>query len=222
MRPGSHPVKRQYDGARRRARAEEARRRVLDAARRLFLADGYLGTTMAGVAAAAGVSVESVYKAHGSKARLVLAVFHDAIAGRDDEPAELRADRVSADEADPERRLRAFGAFVTEVAPRVAPVMLLVRTAAAGDPEAAAVWGQMVDERLARMTGHARGLADGGHLRPGVTVEEARDVLWLYSAPELYELLVVQRGWSPERFGAWVGETYVHALLPADVGGRAD
>jgi AcrR family transcriptional regulator len=215
MLPGSPPVKRPYDATRRKARAEEARRRVLDAARRLFLAHGYLGTTMSEVAAAAGVSVESVYKAHGNKSRLVLAVFHDAIAGQGDVPAELRADRISTGEPDPRRRLRAFGGLVTEVAPRVAPVMLLVRAAAAGDPESAAVWQQMLDERLARMAGHARGLADGGHLRPGVTVEEARDVMWLYSAPEVYELLVVQRGWSPERFGAWVGETYVHALLPA-------
>src|SRR3954463_16641296 len=177
MHPRPTPVKRPYDATRRRADAERARRRMLDTARGLFLADGYAATTMAAVAAGAGVSVESVYKAHGSKARLVLAVFHDAIAGRDDEPAELRADRISEGEADPERRLRAFGAFVTEVAPRVAPVMLLVRTAAAGDPEAAGVWQQMVDDRLARMTDHAGRLADGGHLRRGVTVEEARDVL---------------------------------------------
>jgi len=72
----------------------------------------------------------------------------------------------------------------------------------------------MLDERLARMAGHARRLAGDGHLRPDVSVEEARDVLWLYSAPEIYELLVVRRGWSPERFGGWVGQTYVSALLP--------
>jgi AcrR family transcriptional regulator len=216
--PSPRPVKRPYDATGRKARAAEAGRRVLDAARRLFLSSGYAGTTMAEVAAEAGVSVESVYKIHGGKARLVLAVFHDAIAGRDDEPAELRADRISSGEPDPRRRLRAFGNFVAEVTPRVVPVMLLVRAAAAGDPETADVWRQMLDERLARMAGHAQRLADEGHLRPDVTVEEARDVLWLYSAPEVYELLVVQRGWSPDRLGAWVGETYVRALLPAETG----
>jgi AcrR family transcriptional regulator len=214
MHPERAPVKRSYDATRRRADAERARRRVLDTARSLFLAQGYAATTMAAVAEAAGVSVETVYKAHGNKARLVLAVFHDAIAGRSDEPAEVRADRVSAEETDPVRRLRTFGEFVAEVAPRVAPVVLLVKAAAATDPDVAGVWQQMQDERLARMAGHARQLADDGHLRPGLGREEARDVLWLYNAPEVYDLMVVQRGWDPLRFGAWVGQAYVDALLP--------
>jgi len=207
------PVKRRYDAAGRRSRAEQARARVLEVARRLFLADGYVATTMASIAAEAGVSVESVYKTHGSKARLALALFHQAIAGQDAEPAEARADRLSAEEDDPVRRLRGFGALVGEVTPRVAPLMLLVRTAAAGDAELADVWEQMLAERLDRMAGHARRLVEDGHLRAGITFEEARDVFWLYSAPEVYELMVERRGWSPERFGAWVGETYVATLL---------
>jgi AcrR family transcriptional regulator len=214
MHPERAPVKRSYDVTRRRADAERARRRVLDTARSLFLAQGYAATTMAAVAEGAGVSVETVYKAHGNKARLVLAVFHDAIAGRSGEPAEVRADRVSAGEPDPVLRLRTFGEFVAEVAPRVAPIVLLVKAAAATDPDVAGVWQQMQDERLARMTGHAGQLADDGHLRPGVSVEEARDVLWLYNAPEVYDLMVLQRGWDPQRFGGWVGQAYVDALLP--------
>jgi AcrR family transcriptional regulator len=217
--PASAPVKRRYDASRRRARSADARRRVLDAARLRFLADGYAATTVPEVAAAAGVSVEWVYKAVGRKPQVALAVFHDAIAGPDAESTESRADRVSADEADPRRRLRAFGTFVAEVTPRVAPLMLLVRNAAAADGELAAVWEQMLAERLARMATHAARLGDDGHLRKGVTVDEARDVLWLYSAPELYDLMVRRRGWTPDRFGAWVGEAYVAALLPGPPGG---
>ena len=211
--PSQSPVKRRYDASRRRARAEESRRHVLDTARRLFLAHGYAATTVAAVASEAGISAESVYKAFGSKARLVLALFHDSIAGQGPESAELRADRLSESEGDVRRRLRGFGSIVAEVTPRVAPVMLLVRAAAEADTELGEVWEQMLSERLDRMAGHARRLADDGHLRPGVTVEEARDVLWLYSAPEVYELMVIRRRWSPERFGAWVGETYVQALV---------
>jgi AcrR family transcriptional regulator len=212
--PKVAPVKRSYDASGRRARAEAARRRILEAARARFLTDGFTATTMTAVATAAGVSVETVYKTHGTKARLALAVFHDAIAGPGPEPAELRADRISGGEPDAERRLRAFGELVGEVTPRVAPLMLLVREAAVTDGDAAAVWQQMLDERLARMADHARRLAEDGHLRAGVGVDEARDVLWLYSAPEVYELLVVRRGWPPERFGRWVGQTYVGTLLP--------
>jgi AcrR family transcriptional regulator len=213
MDPSGAPVKRRYDASRRRAVAADARRRVLDAARGRFLAGGYAATTVPDIAAAALVSVEWVYKAVGRKPQLALAVFHDAIAGPGQESAELRADRVSAGEADPRRRLRAFGAFVAEVAPRVAPLMLLVRDAAGSDEELAAVWEQMLAERLARMAGHAARLAADGHLREGVTAEEARDVFWLYSAPELYDLMVQRRGWTPQRFGAWVGDAYVAALL---------
>ena len=213
MDPSPLPVKRRYDAGRRRARAEESRRRVLDTARRLFLAHGYAATTVAAVAAEAGISAESVYKTFGSKTRLVLALFHDSVAGQGPESAEVRADRLSAGEADARRRLRGFGALVAEVTPRVAPVMLLVRAAAEADAELGAVWEQMLAERLERMAMHARRLADEGHLRPGVSVEEARDVLWLYSAPEIYELMVLRRRWSPDRFGAWVGEAYVAALV---------
>jgi AcrR family transcriptional regulator len=191
---------------------------VLEAARDRFLAVGYAATTVPDVAAAAGVSVEWVYKAIGRKPQLALAVFHDGIVGGGAESTELRADRISVGEPDPRRRLRAFGGFVAEVTPRVAPLMLLVRDAAAADGELAAVWEQMLAERLARMAAHATRLATDGHLRDGLTVEEARDVLWLYSAPELYDLMVRRRGWTPERFGAWVGEAYVAALLPGSPG----
>jgi AcrR family transcriptional regulator len=167
---------------------------------------------MAMVAAEAQVSVESVYKSYGSKARLVLAVFHDAVAGRGPEPAEVRADRI-ADEGDPARRLRAFGALVGEVTARVAPLLLLVRAAAEADVDLAVTWEQIQAERLARMAGHARRLAAEGHLRAGVSADEARDVFWLYTAPEVYDLMVGARGWSPERFGAWIGDAYVAALL---------
>jgi AcrR family transcriptional regulator len=218
MDPSTAPVKRRYDATRRRAVAAGARQRVLDAARERFLAAGYGATTIPEVAAEAGVSVEWVYKAVGRKPQVALAVFHDAIAGPHAESTELRADRVSAGEVDPRRRMWAFGAFVAEVMPRVASLMLVVRDAAAADGELTAVWEQMLAERLARMATHAARLARDGHLREGVTVDEARDVLWLYSAPELYDLMVHRRGWSAERFGAWVGETYVAALLPGPTG----
>jgi AcrR family transcriptional regulator len=168
---------------------------------------------MAMVAAEAQVSVESVYKSYGSKSRLVLAVFHDAVAGRGPESAEVRADRIADEERDPARRLRAFGVLVGEVTARVAPVLLLVRAAADADAELAAAWEQIQAERLTRMAGHARRLAAEGHLRPGVSADEARDVFWLYTAPEIYDLMVGRRGWSPERFGVWIGDAYVAALI---------
>jgi hypothetical protein len=91
--------------------------------------------------------------------------------------------------------------------------MLLLRTAAQADPEAAALYDEIDDARLARMAENARFLARSGHLGAGVTEREARDVLWLCSSPELYELLIVRRRWSRARFSRFVAETMASALL---------
>jgi AcrR family transcriptional regulator len=214
----SSPVKprRRYDASGRQAQARQSRRAMLQAARDLFLGRGYAATTMPAIAAAAGVSVQSVYKAFGNKPALLKAVFDVAIAG-DDEPVPVlqRAalGRVRA-EPDPRRKLVLYGEFVAEVSPRHVPIQLLARAAATSDPEAASVWEELGAERLAGMTLFARALDQEGHLRPDVSMEEARDLLWSCNSPELYELLVLQRGWTPQRYGRWLADTLTAALLP--------
>ena len=214
----SFPVKprRRYDSRGRQEQAGRSRWAMLQAARRLFLDRGYAATTMPAIAAAAGVSVQSVYKAFGNKAALLKAVFDVAIAG-DDEPVPVlqreALGRVRA-EPDPYRKLLLYGEFVAEVTPRHVPIQLLARAAATADPEAAGVWDQLRAERLAGLTLFARALHRDGHLRPGVSVDEARDLLWTYNSPELYELLVLQRGWTPQRYGRWLADALTAALLP--------
>jgi AcrR family transcriptional regulator len=189
------------------------RQEIVAIARERFLADGYAATTVSAIAQTAGVSVETVYKAFGNKAGLARAVFDRALAGEGPVSTGERAAIVKRDEHDPRRRLRAFGGFVGEVTPRVAPVRLVLRAAAETDPEAAAIWRRINDERLAGMRRDAEQLASEGALRTGVTAAEAADVFWSFTSPELYDLFVVGRGWTPERFGAWVGETFVAVLL---------
>ena len=212
------PVKRRrrYDSSRRQEQAAGTREAVLEAARRLFLDHGYAGTTVSAIAGAAGVSVETVYKAFRNKPGLVKAVFDVSIVG-DDEPVpfvERERVRRIQEEPDPRRKLAIYGEHLAETAPRSVPVQLLVRDAAATDPGAAAVWRQMAGERLTGMTMFAQHLDAGGHLRPGLTVGDARDVLWTYNSAEVYDLLVLQRGWEPERYGRWVADALVAALLP--------
>jgi AcrR family transcriptional regulator len=213
------PVKprRSYDSSRRRAQALQTRRAILEAARSLFFSDGYGSTTVAAIAAQADVSVETIYKAFGGKAGLARALFDQALAGEGPISTGERATVVKREEHDPRRRLRAFGDFVTEVAPRVAPVMLLIRAAAETDPEAATLWHHINDERLRGMERDAQQLADEGHLGD-VSPEEARDVFWACSSPELYELLVIKRCWTPERYGEWIGDTFIATLLPPEPG----
>jgi AcrR family transcriptional regulator len=205
--------KRRYNSAQREVKARATRRAVVDAARHQFLSNGYTATTVVSIASSAGVSVETVYKSFGGKPGLVSAVAADGLAGAGPVPAEVRSDELQRVENDARLIVRGWGMLAAEVAPRVCPTLLLLRDASS-DPEVAHLKEQLDRTRLERMTHNARGLADAGHLRGDVSVEHAAEVLWTYSSPELYELLVVVRGWPVERYGTFIAEAMVAALLP--------
>jgi AcrR family transcriptional regulator len=217
MRPGDDAVKprRAYDASGRRERAERSRQLIVDAAERRFLGDGYSATTIATIAADAGVSVDTIYKSFGGKPGLVRAVHARALEGRGPVPAEQRSDDLQAAETDARRIVQGWGALTSEVAPRAAPILLLVRTAASTNPELAALLAELDTARLQRMTDNARRLHRTGQLRPGVTVADAADVLWTFSSPELYELLVLRRGMALRKYGRFVADAMIAALLPA-------
>lgn len=207
-------ARRRYDSTGRRERARQARDQIAGIAEELFLSRGYAATTVAAIAAQAQVSVETIYKGFGGKPGLVRAIIEKGLAGRGPVPAEQRSDRIRDTEPDPRRILTAWGKFVAEIAPRTAPILLLARDAAAADPELAALLDEVSAARLERMTVNARGLHEAGHLRPGLTVAQAADILWTYSAAEFYELLVLRRGWSPSQHGRFVAQAMIAALLP--------
>jgi AcrR family transcriptional regulator len=185
---------------------------VLDAAERLMLRDGYEATTVAAIADAAAVSVETIYKSFGGKPGLVWELFQRGLRGAGPEPAETRSDRLRS--TDPTTLVDGWSRLATEVAPRVAPLQLLARAAAQSDPRMRAEFDAMDDVRLTRMRDNAAALAALGGLREGITVEEAGDVLFTVSSTEMYELLVLRRGWTLEKFGRYVRDTITHALLP--------
>ena len=120
---------------------------------------------------------------------------------------------MQATSDDPASLLRGLGTLTTEVAPRIAPLLLLLATAAESDDEIARLRAELDDERLTRMTHVARTLAGKTNLRADLTVETAGEIMWTYSSPELYRLLVLGRGWTTEQFGTFVGEALIAALL---------
>ena len=210
------PVKqrRSYDSPRRQEQARQTRQAILDVARRLFLDVGFTSTTIAAIASEVGVSVDTIYKAFGGKPGLVRAICEQGLAGEGPVHAEIRSDALQTTEPDPRVIMRGIGKLAAEVAPRVAPIMLLVRDAALTDPDMAALKSDFDDQRLERMIHNARNLSDAGHLREGLSVEEAGEIMWTYSSEELYELLVIKRGWSAERFGGFIAAALTAALLP--------
>jgi AcrR family transcriptional regulator len=201
MDPADRGVKaRRYDASGRRAEASRTQARVLEVAERLLLRTGYAGTTVAAIAAAAGVSPELVYKTFGGKAGLVREIQRRGLLGAGPVSAPERSDAVSATGIDARSLLAQWTALSVEVAPRVSPIMLLVRSAAASDPDLADLVEQMAEQRLHRMGVNAERLTAHAGVRPDLTVEQIRDVLWTYTAPELYDLLVGQRGWPVEEY----------------------
>lgn len=205
--------KRRYDSSRRREQAERTRAVILDVARREFLEHGYPATTVARIAEQAGTSVETLYKAFGGKAGLVRALWERALAGRGAIPAPVRSDALSSTATDPVTVLKGWGRFTTEISPSGAPVVLLIRAAAATDADMAALLVEVEDQRRRRMRHNARRLKQRGWLRPGMSVSHATDILWTYSSAELYDLLVQRSGWSLHRYGEFVGDAMVAALL---------
>jgi AcrR family transcriptional regulator len=164
------------------------------------------------------VSIETVYKAFRNKSGLIKALFDVAIVGDDQPIPMLQREGVAKirEEPDPRQKLLMYGEHLSEAGPRAGQLQLLIRSAAASDVEVSAVWDQMVHERLTGMREFARHLYQGGHLRPGVSLDEARDVLWTYNSVELFDLLVLQRGWDPDKYGRWIAEAMIAALLPDD------
>jgi AcrR family transcriptional regulator len=203
---------RRYDSSGRRAAAGIRRQRVLDVALRLMMRDGYDATTVAAIAAEAGLSAETVYKSFGGKPGLVRALFDRALEGAGPVPAETRSDALRT--TDPVTLVEGWARLATEVAPLGAPLETLARTAAASDQRMRQEYDAMEAARLIRMRDNAGALAALGGLRSGITVEEAGDVLFAVSSSEMYELLVVRQGWSVERYGRYVRDTITHALLP--------
>src|SRR5437763_11707063 len=201
-------VERSYDASVRQARARARRLAVVLAARDLFERDGYRPTTIAAIAAHAGVSAESVYKGFGTKAALAKEVFDLALAG-DDEPvpvAERPAMLAVRDEPNVRRKIALFAAGLAQRQARSAAVQILIRDGRHVDDSLDPIWQKMHDEGLAGMTALGRHLLETGQLRDGIDPGEVRDVLWNYHAIDHYERLVLTQGWSLERYSRWLAD----------------
>ena len=194
----------------------ETRRRILEAARRLFVAHAWNGVTIDAIAREAGVAVETVYAAFGTKAAIVRRLVEIAVRGDDESvPLTERAGpRAVLGEADPQRQIRMFAEDIRSRLARVSPLLDVVRTAGATEPEMAALFDELQSARLRGLSQFARAVAANGRLRKGLTEEGAAETVWALASPELYRLLTETRRWSGERYSRWLGDALVALLLP--------
>lgn len=207
------PVKRRYDASGRRQAATRTREAILDAARHLFSERGYTATPMTAIAERAGVALDTVYASIGRKPELARLLIETAISGTGGAvPAEER-DYVRAIQAAPdaEAKIDIYAAAIRVIAARMAPLLAMLQQAAPAEPRLALLWQEIAERRYANMRRFAADIAAVARLR--VDVDEAADIVWATNAPELYQLLIGQRGWTPERYEHFLADTWRRLLL---------
>ena len=213
--PGSVKRRRTYNSELRREQAAETRRKILRAAQDLFERDGYAATSMAAVAAAAGVSLKTVYLAFETKSGLLRALWHLLLRGeRDSAPvAEQSWYRAVLEEPDPERQLRLNMRNSLIVKTRAGTMLEVIRSAASADRDSAALWTRIQTEFYDNQRAIVQSIADKKALSPHLDVAGATDILWALNHPNLYMLLAGERDWSPERYEQWLGDLLFSQIL---------
>ncbi len=206
---------RTYNSSLRAQQAAARRRKLAQAARDLFVENGYPATTMDAVAKRAGVSLKTVYNAYRTKAGLLRAVWDLSLKGDlDDAPiAERPWYTELLSEPDPHRQLALTAANSRIVKTRIGPMLKVIRDAAPIDDDLAALWELIQTDFWANQGVIVESLADKGSLRPGLDVQVATDLLWTLNHPDVWLLLVDRRGWSPEDWESWFAKTCQEQLL---------
>jgi AcrR family transcriptional regulator len=212
----SEPVKpRRYNSSRRLQQAAATRREILEAAQRAFERQGYATTTMAAIAAEAGVALKTVYVAFETKSGVLRALWNLLLRGDEgDMPVAARPwYREALDEPDPERQLLLVARNSRNVKLRIGAILEVIRAAAPADPDIQALWDRIESDFHANQRVIVESLDDKNALAPGLDVDRATDVLWSLNLSNLWQLLVVERGWTPERYEQLVGDVARSQLL---------
>lgn len=212
---------RSYNSSRRREQAAATRRDILGAAQRLFERQGYAATTMAAIAAEAGVALKTVYLAFETKSGVLRALWNQLLRGDEGEApvAERSWYREVVEEPDPQRQLRLNARNSRAAKTRIAGVLKVIREAAPVDSDTGALWERIQTEFHANQRVIVERLAQRKALRRGLDVDRATDILWTLNHPDVWQLLVGERGWTPEQYEQWFGDTACSQLLRTD--GRA-
>ena len=213
--PLADKPRRSYVSATRTKRAQKTRKRVIEAATRLFVQQGYATTTMRAIADEAGVSVPTVELLFGTKAQLLHVVIDVAVAG-DDEPVPVLS-RAWADDARSARDVTDFLSVVAKVLSaaqaRSAGVVLAAYEAAASDPDIQLLIMDRESQRERTATWIVDGVVERAGLRPGLDRAPATDTLWMLMDPVIFHRLTRHRDWSSDRYASWFADSVTRLLV---------
>lgn len=206
---------RPYRSRKRAAQAAETREAVLSAAHELFLSEGWMKTTIAGIASAAGVSNETVYSSFGSKKALLQELIIRTVRGvRPDMPlTEQETPRAIATEIDQVRQIELFSSDIAKVLSRVAPLVDVVRVAAGTDAEIGQLYAGLHRGRRKNLEWFANALIHNGPLRDAMGAKEAGSILWRLASPDLFLLMRRVEGASQRAYAEWLATSLKRLLL---------
>lgn len=209
------PRKRAYRSAIRDQQAEGTRRLILEAAKRLLEEQGYAATTMQAIAAEAAVVPQTVYSAFSSKSGLLSALWDIVLRGSEDAApvGALPWYREVIEELVPERQLRLNARNSRMVKERIAGVIRVIRDGATSDPAVGKLWSDIESSFYRNQAAIVGSIAEKGALRGGLDATRATDILWTLNHPDVWRLLVGERGWSPDDYERWFGDTACAQLL---------
>lgn len=194
------------------------RRRIAAAADARFRRAGYATTTLADIAADAGCAVQTIYNTVGGKAAVLELVLDTAVAGPQApaSPSEFLAERADAatDVADV---LELLADWFVEVHPRLAPVLLAIEEAAAGDPVVAELAGRRARQRFAHYRLAAARIAELGGPGGATAADDGAAAIWAIGHPRVHALLVGDLGWAEVDYRRWVLTALRRQFLPGDV-----
>lgn len=195
-------------------RGMATRQRIVEAAARLFIADGYLTTTIAAIAREAGSGVQTVYLAFGSKVAILKTAIDVAVAGDyEDVPARLRPEADDASAAPDASSMLDICLEVGLASTERAGPMYQVCQAAAADPEVAKLLADIDRQRRSSWQQAAEWLAASTGFRPDLTAERALDILYALVSPDMWRTLVSECGWSSQQWRDFTRSTARAHLL---------
>ena len=207
-RPRQVRVKRAYDSSARKVASEATQRRILEVSRRLFSRGGIDAVTIAGIAAQADVAPSTVYALFGSKAGILRALMLRAMFNADYDAIVRRLREVQ----DPVQQLRLTASIARAIYEGESKEIGLLRGASAFSPELKKLEREFEDRRFDLQLERLTALFGRGLNRPGINLQEARDVMWTLTSRDTFRMLVTERRWTAERYEAWLGQTLVEAL----------
>jgi AcrR family transcriptional regulator len=202
-------VRRAYKSLTRQRQAHETRGRIVEATRQLLETEGYAGMTVEAVARRAEVAAQTIYAVFGSKTGILAELLNQTTFGADYE----NTVRQTLEEKDPEKRLRGAARIARQIHDAQRSGFDLLRGAGVVAPELARLEQERERIRYEREEAMILSLRDAKRLRPGLSYQAARDILWALTGSDLYRMLVRERGWSSQNYQDWLADTLVRSLL---------